>query len=421
MADAKDLVVPPATPVVSTTAPSTSPLMVNKPNVLPVRAKAPRRFSAGLVAQPPVGATFQGLGATMVEGPQSVAATVRSRKESYVMADGVPVTGQYVSEIKAMAAGGSAISQKTMPKQGYAAAGYTYADPNRGRVGSTLQGAPGFVPKMVKKSRYYIPVSVAEERRRQVATLMGLGNLAGEFADTPKYKYSDSDFFKTADRSGCLLSVSNDANANQTFATECTLSIAAAEAWTKYCNETYATDGNLRRLCKIVSDYAPAPPWSVVGKTQRGLPQDAEQLMKAAKEAAQVVKDQLPASAPPVNPPVNMTQMPPSGKINPFGRGGLNPLQRGLVNKGFIPDLKRLPTTVMTPAQRAALNARREQEAARRLARERDAMQPPMPPAAPQGEEKKEGISPVVMGVAAVASVAGLIVLAKYLGKKKAA
>lgn len=375
MADEKTFSVPPVAPVVSTTAPTTSPLMVEKPQTLPVRKMAPRQFSAGLVARAPVGATFQGIGAVMAEGGQSVADAVRARKEGYVVADGVPVTGQYVNEIKAMAAGGSAIMQRTMPPQGYAAAGYRFADPNRGRVGSALAGAPGFVPPAVKRMSSYIPVSVADERRRQVATLMGLGSLAGEFPDTSSRKYADGDWFaKNSDRSGCWFSATETSDANQTFLSDCTVPTSVARKWAKYCDETYSADATLRRLCKIVPDVAVTPPWSTVGRVQRGLPADLKQVATDVTQAAKDIKAAADTAAPPppqAQPPVNMTQLPPQTAVRK------------------IPDIfgAKRPPIVLVPDIR---------------------IQPPPP----KKEEPKSNTALIVGGLA-VAAVVGVMVFKK--------
>lgn len=187
----------------------------------PVRASPllpPGTIQAGLMANSrmPVAAVLQGMhvGSTIipratningapvmvseVERPgslgnmnidTSVSARHRAQQKlGALIADGSPVSGNYTDAIRNAA--GFAFGPKRMPKQGYAAASYSYPAKQM-VVGATLAGtpivnaapvpaSPMSAPRLVTRAggqgpRGQISSSPSEERRRLLSTLMGLG------------------------------------------------------------------------------------------------------------------------------------------------------------------------------------------------------------------------------------------------------
>ena len=252
----------------------------------------------------------------------SVSARHRAQQALGALIDnGVPVSGDYTDAIRNAA--GFAFGPKRLPKQGYAAASYSYPAKQM-VVGATLAGNPIINPQPTRASspnapkfvtrggsiRGQISSSPSEDRRRLISTLQGLA--AAEFREDSTHIYADSDWFKNtppgASRPNymgvsCLRNVSGDNNANQTFGSSCTLSAAAAAAWAKWADDTFPgpAGAEYRRIAKLVPEIAPAPPWSVVGRAQRGLPQDWESVAKAAK--AEIEKRRAAAQQPAVPAP----------------------------------------------------------------------------------------------------------------------
>lgn len=117
----------------------------------------------------------------------SVSGQVRAAKALGALIDsGVPVSGNYTDAIRNAA--GFAFGPKRLPKQGFAAASYSY--PARQMVvGATLSGTPivammptnasprAAAPRLATKGgiRGQISSSPSEDRRRLISTLMGLG------------------------------------------------------------------------------------------------------------------------------------------------------------------------------------------------------------------------------------------------------
>ena len=116
----------------------------------------------------------------------SVSAQVRAAKQlGALRADGVQVSGDYTDAIRNAA--GFAFGPKRMPRQGFAAASYSYPAKQM-VVGATLAGkpivnpqptrgaSPAAAPRLVTKGviRGQISSSPSEERRRLLSTLQGL-------------------------------------------------------------------------------------------------------------------------------------------------------------------------------------------------------------------------------------------------------
>ena len=145
------------------------------------------------IAVAPVGSGYiNGLGAN---ADTSVSGQIRAKKA--LMDMGVPVSGDYTDAIRQAA--GFAFGPKRMPKQGYAAASYSYPAQQM-VVGSTLSGQPivappsdprppaRVAPRLVTRGgiRGQISSSPSEERRRLLSTLQGLGAVVDRPGQVPE-------------------------------------------------------------------------------------------------------------------------------------------------------------------------------------------------------------------------------------------
>lgn len=185
--------------------------IVRPPNIRAARINAPRVITGGSFQRVPVAATLQGLGIAPIAVTQmngapiavspvgssyinglganadtSVSGQVRAKKA--LMDMGVPVSGDYTDAIRQAA--GFAFGPKRMPKQGFAAASYSYPAQQM-VVGSTLSGQPivappsdprppaRAAPRLVTRGgiRGQISSSPSEDRRKLLSTLQGLGSL----------------------------------------------------------------------------------------------------------------------------------------------------------------------------------------------------------------------------------------------------
>lgn len=219
-------------------APSAQQLARKKP----VRASPllpPGTIQAGLRAESrmPVAAVLQGVGsfivpkATNINGAPvmvanyerpgslgnmnidtSVSARHRAEKQlGALIADGSPVSGDYTDAIRNAA--GFAFGPKRLPKQGYAAASYSYPAKQM-VIGATLAGTPIVNPQPVPASpmsaprlvtraggqgpRGQINSSPSEARRRLISTLQGIGASPSTVFDAAGWDVNIKTFFDSA-------------------------------------------------------------------------------------------------------------------------------------------------------------------------------------------------------------------------------
>ena len=142
----------------------------------------------------------------------SVSARHRAEKQlGALIADGSPVSGDYTDAIRNAA--GFAFGPKRMPKQGYAAASYSYPAQQM-VIGATLAGtpivnaapvpaSPMSAPRLVTRGggqgpRGQISSSPSEARRRLISTLQGIGASPSAVFDTAGWDVNIKTFFDSA-------------------------------------------------------------------------------------------------------------------------------------------------------------------------------------------------------------------------------
>lgn len=188
--------------------------------------------AGGLSAAPPVAIERLNAAATQTSRPDdSVSAQSRAARAA-IMAAGVPVVGNYTSQIRSDAGG---FAPPRMPRQGYMASGYSYPS-QKMLIGATLAGRPVAVIS-----------SPSEDRKRILSGLMGLGAVHPRLTDPNS-------------------------------------------AEVKYCNGTYpvgvsAEQDKLNDLCRIDTGWFGSAPWTAKGKAERGLPVNWATLFKGVADA----------------------------------------------------------------------------------------------------------------------------------------